>query len=218
MSKLTVFAAAALLVAIGILAYVRLHQGPEKDLELTVAALGHVNSWHEEYEGPGGVIGTWDHSISDKLCPQGEHVIVDETDSASVMTHRENFYTAKNVYYRWPDRWVYVSSRGRVNDCSSAPHLDAVGIGLSLEDVLRGASVRAGNERMVGSEPCRDYHVKAVWREFIMCVNQTDHLPREIVSSLFKDESGQFVKPARATYSRWNSVTVSDFPEGFPKD
>ena len=216
MTKSIAIAAAALVLGVGMVAYLLVRHGPKKDLELTAAALDRVKSWHEESEGPGSQRGSWVHTTSDMVCPQGEHAIVDESDAGSVVTHREVFNTMKYVYYRSPDRWVRYGDSS--NECASGPHLDGVGINLKLAEALSGASVQAGITRNVGSEACRDYRVHGVWRDFIMCVNQSDHLPREIVSSLFKDENGEFVKPLRATYSKWNRVSVSDFPANVPSD
>lgn len=152
------------------------------------------------------------------VCPDGIRVIMDETDAASVTTHQEYFYTPKSVYYRRVGGWVRISNRTSADECGSTPDLDALGIRMRLEDIFSGASIRAGDERMLDSETCRDYHVKVAWREFLICVNPTDHLPREIVSSLFKDENGQFVKPERARYSKWNSVQESDLGVALPSD
>lgn len=192
----------------------------DKDLNLTVAALHHVNSWHEEYDGPGSVAGTWEHRVSDVVCSKGEHVVMDETAADSRETHAELFYTPHNSYYHQPygsygwQKW----GNGRAPECSAEPQLIGLGVALHLEEVLEGAAVRRGEARSAGSELCREYNVKGIWKEFTICINESDHLPREIVSSFFKDEAGEWIKPQRASYSRWNGVNESDLPSGAPAD
>jgi hypothetical protein len=193
------------------------HQSPGNDLKETAAALHSVRSWHEDYEGPVGPKGDWMRSSRDMVCPTGMHVIVDEPDADSIPIHREYFYTAKHIYYRSPGGWTGLGGTP-INQCLPPLHLDGVGIDLPLEDILSGARVFPRGTRMIGSASCRDYLVKSPWRDFIICVNQQDHLPREVVSSLFKDEQGEFVRPERATYSRWNSVSEFDLPDGLPSD
>lgn len=211
-------ALAALLMVAGIFSYFQLRHRPKKELQLTVAALRDASSWHEEYDGPGEQPGTWQHTTSDMVCPQGQHVIVDETGVRQDLAHRELFDTATKSYYRWPNQWVQLNGFNGVKLRCSSRELDAVGILEPLGDLLATASVRAEGERMAGGEPCRDYRVTSPWREFVICVNPDDHLPREVVSSKFKDESGQMLKPERASYSKWNIVSVSDFPADAPRD
>lgn len=156
-------------------------------------------------------------AVSDTVCPIGMHYIVDEPDGVFTPTHREYFYTVKHIYFRLQDNWTRLGGMP-ADQCTPPLHLDAVGIYMPFEVLLSQARIQAQDVRTVGAESCRDYHVETSWREFTVCVNESDHLPREIVSSLLKDEKGNLVKPERAAYSKWNNVTASDFPEDIPTD
>jgi hypothetical protein len=207
--------AAALMLTFSVFACRQPVHDPKDDLEATALALQHATSWHEEYDGPGGMRGDWLHRSSDRVCPHGLYMVIDEPQAESIPTHREYFHTAKKIYYREPGHWVGIGGTP-VDECASGPNLDAVGIAMPLHDLLSGAHAISGDLRQVGSETCRDYRVQTSWREFVICINPDDHLPREVVSSAFRNEKGEFVNPERATYSKWNKLGEFDLPSDFP--
>jgi len=214
MTKLSLLIAAVLFLIVGIVVF--LSRRAEVSLDPTLAALTQVTGWHEEYEGPGAPSGSWVNRSSDTFCVLGEHLVEDDTQPSSAPPHREYFYTPKSIYFHTPEGWVKLGGTRSGEACSA--YLDGIGPALPVKMLFAGAKVRLGEDRMVGSESCRDYHVKGPWSEFIMCVNEDDHLPRQIETSFLKDEKGEFVKPVRATYSRWNQVTAADLPADAPKD
>jgi hypothetical protein len=219
---------AAVLAMIGAgLLSVSWRASPLREIERSKEAMAEVKSWHYH------TVRYFVHlppeiDDADFVCPVFRHSISRTTNSGGGPLIREDISYFGRTYNRVGDQWVPNQSlQAEINSQTSMPIFECQNgpIGsdvnaLPYEAIIADGTVRRGGVRDVEGESCRDYDIAVPTPhdpaekefQFTMCINESDHLPRETRRILPGSDQGQVT-----TYTLWNAFSEPQLPAGFPR-
>lgn len=108
---------------------------------------------------------------------------------------------------------------GAIFDCQQGP-VGSDQNAAPYDAIIDDATVKRGDVRDVEDGPCRDYDIALPTPhdpaedefQFSMCINERDHLPREIRRTPPGSNQEQV-----STYTQWNALAEPPLPAGFPR-
>lgn len=202
---------------------------PMREIERSSAAVARATGWHYHIVrlnlADSGL--PPDTIEKDTFCPSYQRTIQSGIGSNGAPVTFDSISFDGHAYRRVGDRWDSNQNRQQEIDArGSAPIFEcsngAVGTdqnSLPYQAILGDGDVKRGPVREADGASCRDYEISVPTPHdpaekdfrFAMCINESDHLPREIRRTL-PGASQETV----STYSQWNAWSEPPLPAGFP--